>query len=111
MLNRNEVARRLSLYYSARFNGSVSSWYYGSKRAYEIHGSNLPSHPSCPQPTWILADHLSPTKARALVTGKTDEELRQAARVKAAAVRAEADRVIEAPDHPWRRAREARGEV
>lgn len=111
ILSRAEVARRLSLYYSERFSGQVSSCYYEPKRAYEINGSGLPSHLSSPNPTWTMLDYIAPTDARALVTDKTDDELRRAARIKAAEVKTEADRVIESPDHPWRKAREAQVQV
>src|SRR5262245_5287361 len=105
-MRRDEVARRLSLYYSEQFSGHVTSCFDESKRAYAIHGSRLPSHPSCPRSTWTMVDYVAPSKARELITGKSDDELRIIARVKAAEVRAEADRVIEGPDHPWRKERE-----
>jgi len=111
MLNRDEVARRLSLYYSERFSGHVWSDYDGMKRAYVINGSGLPSHPSSPNPTWELLDYIKPTEARLLVTGKSDAELLEAARVKAAQVKAEADAVVEEPNHPWRIAREAQAQA
>lgn len=107
MITRNEVARRLAAYYSERFSGHVSSCFNDGKRAYEIHGSCLPSHPSCPNPTWTMIDYVVPSEARRMVTNKTDAELLDMARVKAAKVRAEADRIVEGPNHPWRKAREA----
>jgi hypothetical protein len=105
MLNRNEVARRLSLYYSELFSGDVWSDFDEMKRAYVINGSGLPSHPSSPNPTWSLLDYIKPTVARLLVTSKTDAELLELASIKAAQVKAEADAIVEEPNHPWRIAR------
>lgn len=106
-LSRKEIERRLSLYYSERFSGEVACSYDERKRAYSIHGSGLPSHPSCPTQTWSLLDYVKPSDARQLVKGQSDAELKAMALTKAAEVRAEADRIVEGPDHPWRKARDA----
>ena len=99
-LTRNEVARRLTIYYRARFSGG-SLWvsYDDMKRAYCVRGSGLDPHESmranCPN-GWSLLDYDKPSKARELVTGKSDDDLKAEGLRKAEETRLEADRITRA---------------
>ena len=96
-LTRDEVSRRLQIYYRARFSGG-SLWvsYDDQKRAYCVQGSGLDPHESmratCPN-GWSLLDYDKPAKAREIVTGKSDDELVADGLRKAAETKAEADRI------------------
>lgn len=100
MLTRNEVSRRLEVYYRARFSGG-SLWvsFDDIKRAYCVQGSGLDPHESmratCPN-GWSLLDYDKPSKARELVTSRSDAELIAEGLRKAEETRLEADRVTRA---------------
>lgn len=96
-LTRDEVARRLQIYYRARFSGGSLSVYFDEmKRAYCVTGSGLDPHESmrAQYPNgWSLLDYDKPAKARKLIAGKSDDELVAEGLRKAEETRLEADRV------------------
>lgn len=101
-MTREEVETRLGVYYSARFGGKVWSLFDYQRRVYCIRGDCLPAHESLrtQHPNgWSLLDYVTPKIARELVTGKTDADLQEMGRVKAAEVKKEADAVF-AKDKP-----------
>lgn len=99
-LSRNEVARRLAVYYRARFSGgSLFAYFDEMKRAYCVQGSGLDPHESmrerCPN-GWEMLHYEKPTEARQRISGKSDEDLLADGLRKAAETKAEADRITKA---------------
>ena len=100
MLTRDEVSRRLQIYYRARFSGgSLWAFYDDVKRAYCVQGEELDPHDSrreqCPN-GWCMIHYEKPSEARARIGNKSDSELIADGLAKAAETKAEADRITRA---------------
>jgi hypothetical protein len=95
MLSREEIARRLTVYYRARFSGgSLWAYYDDQKRAYCVQGEGLDSHESlrAQHPNgWCMLHYEKPSEARNRVTSRTDAELIADGLARAAQTKAEAD--------------------
>ncbi len=106
-LTREEVARRLGVYYRARFSGG-SLWvdYDDQKRAYCVRGEGLDPHESMRvqySNGWSMLHYEKPTEARKRVAAKTDAELIADGLAKAAQTKAEADAIATSENDAPRR--------